>query len=1542
MVGLKKKSKIKRLTASLMAAVLAVTMLPASGFSKVANAAESARSFTGFGTNGISAPAQPSSAEDSWSGSYVYYGKYNGQYVKYRVLSPETDAYGSNTMFLDSDSALFNIVFDGDGRALMPGRSANEWEISDFKSYINGSGFLNIAGNFSKAESSAIAGSTIASSNLVIGTQPGQVSDWTADSYGKSVKLGGEKVFVLDAMEASNVAYGYYYEEGNESEAIASRKKTSSNQNGWWLRSADRYDNSLVGAVYDNGSITSTNVTSSMGVSPAFNIDLSRVFANIAVGDSSNEYKLSVFDDDMSLVIPDGEQPVYTRRTVQIPYTVVGTNADKTSQVSYLILDKEYTPGNCDANILQYGQLEVLGNFSTDNDGMFTIPSSLQIKNWDTDYFVYVFAENINEGLETDYASSLVRIYKPDVAKLPFLQDPIFSSVDYPDEADPESEWYGKYVYYGKYNNEPVRYRILEPQYATTEADCILLDCDNILYESTFNSTGKAKPGATNANEWLYSDVCKSLNGDDFLNNAQVFTDKERDALVTDDDGLKVSIRTLDDLDNSDYGYATESFDNLNLVKKFNNNASKWWTRTPEGAINAYYVGDNGVCDSASSRSRYGVSPAIMVDYSKIIMMSVTEGDEDAYTLTLRDPEINMANSSSAVPTIIDSTVYVPFELSGENASEVTKISVMILAGPYFEGTINSAAVRFYDELNIIGEGMGSFEKPANIVGAWGSDYYVYIFAEDVNGGKETNYASNLISVAKPQGASVAPTPGPTSEPTVKPSVKPSAQPTVKPSAQPTDKPTAEPTEEPTAPPTAEPTAEPTAKPTVEPGIENVTLGTKHIARPVEPKDDNTPWTGSFVYFGKYNNENMLFRVLDPDTSIFGSKTMFLDCDSVLKVVPYDSNYSGDWAASSLKQWLNGDGFLGNDKVFSEFERNVIAQSAIESHEHVEATDEEIANHEPSWKYGKVGHFGYYWYVNYLPLVGEKIFILDVEDASNGAYGYPINDNNDTQEPVASRIKEMSGDVAAWWLRGTVYKHNDQAAYVEDKGYLNKLEAYQRFPGVSPALNIDLSKLLLATTVSGNLDETGAVYRLTFEDDDIVTTIAENEKVSRNDHVITVPFSVSGDKKAEVDNVSVIILDKEYEAGNANDADIIYYNELDADGDADFATATFVLPYELDVDDWNDEYYVYIFAQDETQGNDVMSASKFALVDEPETISINPTMAPTEAPTEVPTSAPSAVPSVVPSTVPTVAPTTAPSTAPSLTPTKAPTSEPTAEPTEEPTVAPTAKPTAEPEDPDPVRAFVIRVYKIIMGRDPSSDQKGVNYWTNCLKQNEQGGVKGFGGVKMVQMFIVGGSGEEYNKKNPDCEKFLLDMYCVLMGRERDSVKIDDAEGFNFWMGELEKGAGRESVLKRMANCQEFKDICANAGIQVGDFEYYETVNKAPKISAFVARIYTKFLNRGYDFGGLEFWTKALVTGQHNVDSVMKYWATSPEVVNSKLSDEEYIRRCYYTFFDREPEESGFNWWVGELKAKRKSRTDVVKQMAYVDEFMKIKKDAGLK
>ena len=377
-------------------------------------------------TSGIKAPTAPEDVGTPWTGSYVWYGKYGGTSVKYRVLAPKTTTYGGTTMLLDCDSILYTAKFDEDGEPNPGAQKRGEWQYSDMRANLNGSAFLTKTNGFTAIEKAAMASSKVSGYELESG---GDIDEW----FGSYVGLTGEKVFLLDYKDLVNSKYGYTPDTGvmkvydNDEEwnwhyhetANRAKKKTNGTYSSWWMRSAGNSYYSYVGLVEEDG-IVSYSYDGSYGVSPAFNVNLSSIIFSSVVsgtaGKNNAEYKLTLADSNLKVGIQSGKGVTASGSTITVPYAITGNNASTATQVSVLILDKAYTAGNTNgANVRYYSKLDTgaTTGLAATGTGTFTLPAGYSLGSWNSSYYVYLLAEDVNGIHETDYASTPVKLPVP-------------------------------------------------------------------------------------------------------------------------------------------------------------------------------------------------------------------------------------------------------------------------------------------------------------------------------------------------------------------------------------------------------------------------------------------------------------------------------------------------------------------------------------------------------------------------------------------------------------------------------------------------------------------------------------------------------------------------------------------------------------------------------------------------------------------------------------------------------------------------------------------------------------------------------------------------------------------------------------------------------------------------------------------------------------------------------------------------------------------------------------------------------------------------
>ena len=118
--------------------------------------------------------------------------------------------------------------------------------------------------------------------------------------------------------------------------------------------------------------------------------------------------------------------------------------------------------------------------------------------------------------------------------------------------------------------------------------------------------------------------------------------------------------------------------------------------------------------------------------------------------------------------------------------------------------------------------------------------------------------------------------------------------------------------------------------------------------------------------------------------------------------------------------------------------------------------------------------------------------------------------------------------------------------------------------------------------------------------------------------------------------------------------------------------------------------------------------------------------------------------------------------------------------------------------------------------------------------------------------------------------------------------------------------------------------------------------KEPSFEDFVERLYTVALNRESDPDGKDFWMDEIKNGYRTGADCAEYFLISEEFSNRKLSVEDFVETLYKTFFDRESEPTGKNYWVNQLKENKKTREDVIRDFANSTEWCNVCATYGVK
>ncbi|MCR5406283.1 MAG: InlB B-repeat-containing protein, partial [Lachnospiraceae bacterium] len=212
---------------------------------------------------------------------------------------------------------------------------------------------------------------------------------------------------------------------------------------------------------------------------------------------------------------------------------------------------------------------------------------------------------------------------------------------------------------------------------------------------------------------------------------------------------------------------------------------------------------------------------------------------------------------------------------------------------------------------------------------------------------------------------------------------------------------------------------------------------------------------------------------------------------------------------------------------------------------------------------------GYEGNLGYAQLTGEHVFLLDAVEATRPSYGYANTEGAD-----ASRFK--SGTSTYWWLRSPSSSNNGEAGGVYPSGDIGNYFVDSSY-GVSPAFNLKLSSVILSSEVSDG-------YKLTVKDENMTIAKTDGSDVTREGNVITVPYTISGTNAANATQVSVLLTNSAYIAGETRTSGYSY-QKLNVTTLGTSGTGTFTIPDAYKNKICGTDYHAYILAEDVNTGN---------------------------------------------------------------------------------------------------------------------------------------------------------------------------------------------------------------------------------------------------------------------------------------------------------------------------------------------------------------------
>lgn len=242
---------------------------------------------------------------------------------------------------------------------------------------------------------------------------------------------------------------------------------------------------------------------------------------------------------------------------------------------------------------------------------------------------------------------------------------------------------------------------------------------------------------------------------------------------------------------------------------------------------------------------------------------------------------------------------------------------------------------------------------------------------------------------------------------------------------------------------------------------------------------------------------------------------------------------------------------------------------------------------------------------------------------------------------------------------------------------------------------------------------------------------------------------------------------------------------------------------------------------------------------------------------------------------------------------------------------------------DDIERFIERIYIIALGRS-NVDEEGMINWKNQLVAHEETG------GSVARFFCTC---QEIINRNLSNDEYVEILYNVFFDR------TSDAAGKADWVGRLNSGASRESILDGFINSIEWANICASYGIESGG-SALSNIEPNEQTIAFVERLYSRCLGRTGDAEGLHDWSWQIANRRKSATEVAFGFFFSEEFTGFSLSNEEYVERLYQTFMDRDSDEAGRSYWLDRLN-NGTNRQDVFFGFADSNEFLGICSSYGI-
>ena len=316
-------------------------------------------------------------------------------------------------------------------------------------------------------------------------------------------------------------------------------------------------------------------------------------------------------------------------------------------------------------------------------------------------------------------------------------------------------------IYFGTWDEEPIKWRVLDDQTNTGESGLFLLS-DALLGTGRYGDVYFDNSGNT-SNAWQSSTAktwCNNFYGSSFSNGEQgavLATTKSDEALSTGGisfaasenilNGDKVFFLSAEEAENSAYGFTDDNA----RIANYGNSAGVWWLRSPYAIFTTYagVVFGNGPVYTYVVSGVWAARPAFNLNLNSVLFASAAVGGKpdggltpiseytgNEWKLTLKDSNRNFAVTETTVSGDPGDTVTLHYTGATAGINEYISVILADNSGAQYYGRVAQPTAE---------NGTVEIKIPSDIAPG---DYTLKVFNEQYNGDYNTDYASNFTDIA--------------------------------------------------------------------------------------------------------------------------------------------------------------------------------------------------------------------------------------------------------------------------------------------------------------------------------------------------------------------------------------------------------------------------------------------------------------------------------------------------------------------------------------------------------------------------------------------------------------------------------------------------------------------------------------------------------------------------------------------------------------------------------------------------------------------------